>query len=106
MVSDIAKLNDSFRRTFDGGKLVITSGIDTKSDEEVGSILERIQSFNIFTEENDPYGDHDFGSLESKGDKVYWKIDYYDENMEYGSPDPANPEVTTRVLTIMLASEY
>lgn len=56
--------------------------------------------------DNDPYGEHDFGSLIVDGNKVFWKIDYYDKGMQYASPDPANLSVTVRVMTIMLADEY
>jgi len=38
--------------------------------------------------------------------KVYFNIDYYDRNMEYGSEDPADLKQTTRVMTILLPNEY
>jgi Protein of unknown function (DUF3768) len=52
------------------------------------------------------YGEHDFGSFELEGEKLYWKIDCYDKKMRFGSEDPSDPEQTTRVLTILLAEEY
>ena len=65
-----------------------------------------VQSFSSFTKENDPHGEHDFGSFEVTGHKIFWKIDYYDAAMQFGSEDPTDPVKTTRVLTIMLAEEY
>jgi len=65
-----------------------------------------VAEFTEFTRDNDPHGEHDFGSFHLAGHHVFWKIDYYDERMESGSEDPANPGKTTRVLTIMLAEEY
>lgn len=62
--------------------------------------------FADFSEENDPHGEHDFGSFRYNGELIYWKIDYYDKAMEFGSPDPADPAVTTRILTILLAEEW
>ncbi|WP_456738298.1 MULTISPECIES: DUF3768 domain-containing protein [unclassified Bradyrhizobium] len=59
-----------------------------------------------FTQENDPHGEHDFGSLDLVGRKFFWKIDYYDEDMRSGSEDPSDPKRTVRVLTLMLSSEY
>ena len=50
--------------------------------------------------------EHDFGVVDIAGHKVFWKIDYYDAAMEGGSEDPANPDVTTRVLTVFFAHEY
>ena len=55
---------------------------------------------------NDPHGEHDFGSFEIAGQKFFWKLDYFDAEMKYGSEDPADPSKTTRVLTITFASEY
>ena len=65
-----------------------------------------MSAFNAFSPENDPYDEHDFGAFALRGHEVSWKIDYYDAAMEWGSKDPANPDITTRVLTIMLAEEY
>jgi len=111
----VAKLNDAFRQSL-GSPLVAvnpknqvntTQGIwDCFNNEEIGSIFQDIKSFNNFTEGNNPYGEKDFGSLERKGKTIFWKIDYYDNDMKYHSPDNTNPEVTKRVLTVMLASEY
>ena len=44
--------------------------------------------------------------IEEGGVRCFWKIDYYDREIELMSQDPSNPEVTTHVLTIMLADEY
>ncbi|MBD8902577.1 hypothetical protein MBTS_10070, partial [Methylobacterium bullatum] len=40
------------------------------------------------------------------GQRCFWKIDTYDRAMVGHSPDPADPAVTVRVLTILLAQEY
>jgi hypothetical protein len=99
-------LNDNFRSTFIGGQVVMTHGVSELPIDVKAEALLMVRSFNDFTEGNDPYGEHDFGSFEIAGDTFYWKIDYYDVDCRYGSEDPADPEKTTRVLTIMLASEY
>jgi hypothetical protein len=65
-----------------------------------------IAAFNSFTADNDPYREHDFGAIEISGTKLFFKIDAYDRDLQYGSPDPADPELTVRVLTVMLAEEY
>ncbi len=102
----IAGLNDQLRRMFMGGKIMMTAGINALPDHTKAAILSAVRNFTTFTEDNDPHGEHDFGSFEVDGEKCFWKIDYYDKSLEAGSEDPADPEVTTRVLTIMLASEY
>ena len=104
--STIRSLNDELRRTFSGGKLMMTAGINALPDDAKAKVLSGVRSFSDFTEDNDPHGEHDFGSLTVEGHRVFWKIDYYNKSLDGGSEDPADPAVTTRVLTIMLASEY
>lgn len=104
-MTDIKTLNDNFRKTFIGGRVMLTSGIRAKTQDEIAEILEKVRSFDNFTTSNDPYGEHDFGSFDYKGQKIFFKIDYYDLNYEYMSENPADPTITNRVLTIM-ASDY
>ena len=102
-MTDIKTLNDNFRKTFIGGRVMLTSGIRAKTQDEIAEILEKVRSFDNFTTANDPYGEHDFGSFDYKGQKIFFKIDYYDLNYEYISENPADTTITNRVLTIMLA---
>ena len=103
----IKELNDAYRCHHRGrGKTLITSGVTAKGQEFVDLALGIVCHFEDFTEDNNPYGENDFGFFTLRGEKVLWKIDYYDLSCTYGSEDPANPDVTTRVLTIMLAEEY
>ena len=104
--SRIRDLNDAFRRTSVSGTVVITAGVEALPSNRRRSILAKVRAFDAFTEDNDPHEEHDFGVVENGGVRCFWKIDYYDREMEYGSPDPAEPAVTTRVLTVMLADEY
>ena len=102
----IRALNDAFRRTFVGGAVMITAGVEAMPLEQRRSLLAKVRAFDAFTEDNDPHGEHDFGAIDEGGVRCFWKIDYYDRATEFGSPDPADPAVTTRVLTIMRADEY
>jgi hypothetical protein len=102
----IRALNDELRRNFHGGKVMMTSGVNALPDDVKARILEKVRTFEAFSEENDPHHEHDFGALEESGHKVFFKLDYYDPVMQFGSEDPADPLKTTRVLTIMLAEEY
>ena len=102
----IRELNDAFRTTFAGGKVMLTAGVDALPLEVKMPVIGRVMTFSEFTPDNDPHGEHDFGSFDLAGHKFFFKIDYYDPRLEFGSDDPADPAKTTRVLTIMLASEY
>ena len=102
----IRDLNDKFRRELHGGTLLLTAGIVALGAEAQGRIIAAVQAFDAFTPDNDPYGEHDFGSVEVDGEKIFFKFDYYDLNHAMHSDDPADPSKTERVLTIMLADEY
>jgi len=99
-------LNDNFRSTFIGGQVVLSAGVADLPLGVRAQVVLKVQNYADFTPDNDPYGEHDFGSFEVAGETFFWKIDYYDLRCEFGSEDPADPEKTTRVLTIMFAGEY
>lgn len=102
----IRNLNDQFRRTFFGGRILLTQGVTALSEQQVSELLAAVKAFNDFTDDNDPYGEHDFGAIALHGTKYFFKIDYYDPTMTCGSENPVDPSKTTRVLTVMLAAEY
>ena len=84
----------------------MTRGIRALHKEDILNIMEKVSTFDDFNEGNDPYQEHGYGSFEYKGEKIIWKIDYYDKAYEYASDDPCDVNKTNRVLTIMLAEEY
>jgi hypothetical protein len=102
----IAQLNDALRNNLVGVQVVVTPGIMALPELDQRAVLEAVRIFNMFTKDNDPYGEHDFGSFTYQGMLINWKIDYYDLNLAYHSEDPADPKKTKRVLTVMLAEEY
>ncbi len=104
--SRIRVLNDNFRTTFVGGRMFTTAGVNALPVDTKARVLLAVQSFDTFTEDNDPHHEHDFGSFENEGETYFWKIDYYALDMNGGSENAADPSVTTRVLTIMRADEY
>jgi hypothetical protein len=105
-IASICGLNDKFRRSLLGGKVVMTCGVAGFDPTRIAVLLNRVRRFDAFTPDNDPHGEHDFGAFDDSGERFFWKIDCYDSEMEFGSPDPADPNVTARVLTLMLADEY
>jgi hypothetical protein len=105
-VVKIRVLNDHARRTFTGCRVVVTCGITALGNAALPQILRLVQQFNQFTADNDPYGEHDFGRIVYAGTEIFWKWDYYDPDFSMRSPDPSDPTVTSRVLTVMLAEEY
>jgi hypothetical protein len=102
----IQRLNDRLRCTGKGGQVLVTRGICSLPHDQVLEIARVVAAFDAFTHDNDPYGEHDCAVVEVGDQTVIWKIDYYDRDKLMGSPDPADPRVTHRVLTIMLAEEY
>lgn len=104
----IRELNDAFRTTFDlrHGRVMLTAGVAELPSDVQAMVIRKVATFSDFSPDNDPHKEHDFGSLELAGRRLFWKIDYYDRQMECCSQDPADPEKTLRVMTIMLAEEY
>lgn len=103
----IAALNDLARTAMGVAcRLVQTAGVSALAPDQQSAIREKVERFSEFTADNDPYGEHDFGAFEHAGERIFWKIDYYDRTLSCGSEDPSDPRQTVRVLTIMLASEY
>ena len=102
----IRMLNDELRKDLLGGGAVMTPGIAAMGPEAVLRLVQNLAAFDNFSDENDPHQEHDFGALELDGVKIFFKIDYYDKTLTGHSPDPADPTVTERVITIMRADEY
>ena len=98
--------NDNTRRFARAGVMYVTAGVVALGKERMAAVLRAVREFDGFNRDNDPYDEHDMGIVSVSGEIVLWKIDYYDLDRRGGSPDPTDPDVTTRVLTIMLASEY
>jgi hypothetical protein len=105
-LGQIRTLNDRLRQTGSGGTIQITSGLAALGPGLVFKILAAVAAFNQFTPDNDPWGEHDCALLTVGDQTILWKIDYYDQSRSSLSPDPADPTLTVRVLTVMLASEY
>jgi hypothetical protein len=102
----IAALNDRARQRVDPCRWVITQGVLACDPITVAELLIAVEDFDSFTEDNDPYGERDFGVIKLNGNTFFWKFDYYDVDLQMHSPDPSDATVTTRVLTVMLADEY
>jgi hypothetical protein len=105
--AQVRKLNDEFRCFGIGrGSLMLTAGIHETGPKFVQEVVAAVQAFSAFTHDNDPHNEHDFGAFDIGAERLFFKIDYYDLDLQAHSPNAADPAVTHRVLTIMLASEY
>lgn len=102
----IARLNDQLRREAPQGAFLMTSGVRALGSETIDRIVKIIREYRDFSDLSDPYGEHDFGAFSVDDSRLFWKIDYYDLTVSFGSHDPTDPSMTTRILTVMLAEEY
>lgn len=102
----IQKLNDALRTSGEGGQVFLTSGLKALDEFTLAKIIGAVKTFEDFNPDNDPYGEHDCAVVNVDNQDIIWKIDYYNLDYNGGSPDPADPKVTRRVLTIMLSKEY
>ena len=106
----IQELNDAMRsnlgKELPNNKFVLSHDMSDLSPDILQKVFKVVETYRNFHEDNDPYGEHDFGHFQVEGKDMYWKIDYYDHDMKHGSQDPTDEEITVRVLTIMFAHEY
>src|SRR5450631_4482040 len=103
--AQIRALNDELRQHLPAGMAVITTRVAALGPEAVARIVKTIEVYDDFCHANDPHEEHDFGAFDADGKRIFFKIDYYDPNLAVHSPDPSDPKVTKRVITIMLAEE-
>jgi hypothetical protein len=101
----IRALNDTFRQSFMGGRVMLTPAVQALRANLQAELLVKIREFAAFKPSNDPHLEHDFGSIECAGETFFWKIDYYDGSLEHGSEDPSGVSKTIRVMTIMRADQ-
>ena len=87
----IRALNDAFRKSFAGGQVMLTASVDALPSDVKAMAIRKVATFDAFDRDNDPHGEHDFGAFDLAGHKVFWKIDAYDRNLEFGSDDPGRP---------------
>ena len=102
----IARLNDKLRKNADGGTILVTRGVRALKDFHPLTLMQALRNVDNFDADNDPHGERDFGDVEYAGASLLWKIDYYAKDMRFASSDPADPEQTQRVLTVMLPEEW
>lgn len=110
----VAQLNDQLRRLAFSDpaavpgpfRILLTAGCQALSPAALSELVRKVETFNAFSDDNDPWGERDFGAVEVGGTRYFWKIDYYDRSLTAGSPDAADPAITVRVLTLMRADEY
>ncbi len=105
-MQEIRRLNDLLRKTHSDGKVLLSAGITDLGQREAAQVLAAVANFDDFTEDNDPHGEHDCALFDWQEHRIMFKIDYYDPSLQYHSGDPADPTITTRVMTVMFASEY
>jgi len=105
-VAEIRRLNDQFRTTFRGGQIVLTQSVADLPDMVKAAALCEVQKFSAFTEKNDPTNEHDFLAFELCNRCFIFSIVYFDLKLEHGSPDPADPNVTRRIGTLMMAHDW
>src|SRR4051794_25050421 len=102
----ISAINDDLRRDLTRGTAVMTVGVAALGPVFVERVITTVATFDSFSTANDPRSEHDFGMFNVEGHRLFWKIDYFDKSLTGHSLDPADPSVTERVITLMLAEEY
>ena len=103
----IQKLKDLLRVYHYGGQVVMTQSVASLNPSDQIDVFDTLVDFDDFSEYNDPYKEHDCASFKVENGETYiYKIDYFDLNLEMHSEDNTNPQVTSRVMTVMTVSDY
>ena len=116
-ITAIAAQNDAFRKLAClgiapdqpiAGRMHVTRSLAEAEDGFMAEAVKATGEFDVLESENDPDGCHDFGAVDIRGQKVFWKIDLYEADSDFcfGAETPDNPATTMRVLTIMMASDW
>ena len=88
------------------GQFVMTRGVAELGADARLDLTRSVTAFDAFNTDCDPHGWHEMGVIDFDGTTVWFKIDLYDVDYQYGSSEPSDPEQTRRVLTLLLPSEY
>jgi hypothetical protein len=88
----IRELNDAFRRTFTGGQVMLTSGVDALPPDAKTKVLQEVRTFDAFDNSNDPHHEHDFGAFEIDNQRYFWKVDYYKRDLLQITDSPVEPQ--------------
>lgn len=105
MAETIARLNAQLRKTGEGGTIVVTQGVLALKGFDRSILAAALANYDEFDVDNDPHGEGDFGDFSLFETDIYFKIDYYDPDLKFGSDDPANALRTHRVLTVMAEAD-
>ena len=101
---NIRKKNDQLRQQIPlvpmPHKFMMTSSVASLPEKQKFALFSKVANFNDFNEDNDPHGEHDFGTIFQDGEKYFWKIDYYDDDYQFHKEDG------NRVILLMHARDY
>lgn len=111
-LSRIAALNDRVRQGLDPkARIVITAACVAAlaegggPDDMLRSQAELLMAIDRCVFAPDECDERRRGEVLFRGRPIRFAIDYYDSSLEWGSEDPADPEIATRVMTIMLPED-
>lgn len=96
------ELNDQLRTTFKGGRVQMTAAVCALDPQLRGRALSALSRYDKFSDGEE----HDSGVFIFAGYSFEWRIEYRGKDGIGVSPDPANPEMTFRVLTLYAATDF
>ena len=99
--SKIIELNDELRTTFKGGRVQMTPAVCMLDAQLRGRALSTLSRYNKFADGEE----HDWGVFIFAGFSFEWHIEYRAKEGAGVSPDPADPGMTFRVLTLYVVND-